>query len=93
MDELSRVLEEYSNVLINKHAKTDCNPKRLKSYRVPITLHKRVDHQIKELLDSDLIEPSDSDWEHLAVCVKNGSLRLNIDSLFSSYTVPMYYIL
>ncbi|GBN70331.1 Retrovirus-related Pol polyprotein from transposon 297 [Araneus ventricosus] len=103
--ELSDVLRKYSDVFSSKpgHAKVeghsvrvtpDCCPKRLKPYRVPIALQEEVDRQIKELLELDLIEPSDSDWAHPVVCVakKNGSVRLCIDfRLLNSFTIPDAY--
>ncbi|GBL77650.1 Transposon Ty3-I Gag-Pol polyprotein, partial [Araneus ventricosus] len=103
--ELSDVLRKYSDVFSSKpgHAKVeghsvrvtpDCCPKRLKPYRVPIALQDEVDRQIKELLELDLIEPSDSDWAHPVVCVakKNGSVRLCIDfRLLNNFTIPDAY--
>ncbi|GBN20764.1 Retrovirus-related Pol polyprotein from transposon 297 [Araneus ventricosus] len=96
---------KYSDVFSSKpgHAKVeghsvrvtpDCCPKRLKPYGVPIALQDEVDRQIKELLELDLIEPSDSDWAHPVVCVakKNGSVRLCIDfRLLNSFTIPDAY--
>ncbi|GBL99508.1 Retrovirus-related Pol polyprotein from transposon opus [Araneus ventricosus] len=72
----------------------DCCPKRLKPYRVPIALQDEVYRQIKELLELDLIEPSDSDWAHPVVCVakKNGSVRLCIEfRLLNSFIIPDAY--
>ncbi|GBN10114.1 Retrovirus-related Pol polyprotein from transposon 297 [Araneus ventricosus] len=103
--ELSDVLRKYSDVFSSKpgHAKVeghsvrvtpDCCPKRLKPYRVPIALQDEVDRQIKELLELNLIEPSDSDWAHPVVCVakKNGGVRLCIDfRLLNSFTIPDAY--
>ncbi|GBM22534.1 Transposon Ty3-I Gag-Pol polyprotein [Araneus ventricosus] len=103
--ELSDVLGKYSDVFSSKpgHAKVeghsvrgtpDCCPKRLRPYRVPIALQNEVDREIKELLELDLIEPSDSDWAHPVVCVakKNGSVRLCIDfRLLNSFTIPDAY--
>ncbi|GBN65464.1 Retrovirus-related Pol polyprotein from transposon 297 [Araneus ventricosus] len=102
---LSDVLGRCSDVFSSKpgHAKVeghsvrvtpDCCPKRLKPYRVPIALQDEVDRQIKELLELDLIEPSDSDWAHPVVCVakKNGSVRLCIDfRLLNGFTIPDAY--
>ncbi|GBM08848.1 hypothetical protein AVEN_57404-1 [Araneus ventricosus] len=102
--ELSDVLRKYSDVFSCKpgHATVeghsvrvtpDCCPKRLNLYRVPIALQDEVDRQIKELLELDLIEQSDSDWAHPVVCVaKNGSVRLCIDfRLLNSFTIPDAY--
>ncbi|GBO45566.1 Retrovirus-related Pol polyprotein from transposon 297 [Araneus ventricosus] len=103
--ELSDVLRKYSDVFSSKPGRAmveghsvrvtpDCCPKRLKPYRVPIALQDEVDRQIKELLELDLIEPSDSDWAHPVVCVakKNGSVRLCIDfRLLNSFTIPDAY--
>jgi hypothetical protein len=103
--ELFDILQHYGDVFSSKpgHAKVkghsikvteNCCPKRLKPYRVPITLQKEVDRQVKELLDMGLIEPSDSEWAHPVVCVakKNGSVRLCIDfRLLNSFTVPDAY--
>ncbi|GBN00767.1 Pro-Pol polyprotein [Araneus ventricosus] len=103
--ELSDVLRKYSDVFSSKpgHAKVEghfvrvtphCCPKRLKPYRVPMALQDEVDRQIKELLELDLIEPSDSDWARPVVCVakKNGSVRLCIDfRLLNSFTIPDAY--
>lgn len=103
--QLFQILKNYFDVFSSKpgqakveghevHVTADCSPKRLKPYRVPITLQQEVDRQIQELLDLDLIEPSNSNWAHPVVCVakKDGSVRLCIDfRLLNSFTIPDAY--
>ncbi|GBO08149.1 hypothetical protein AVEN_18876-1 [Araneus ventricosus] len=55
--------------------------KRLTPYRIPVALQEEVERQIHELLETGLIEHSDSDWAHPVVCVakKNGNVRFCVD--------------
>ncbi|GFX98926.1 transposon Ty3-I Gag-Pol polyprotein [Trichonephila clavipes] len=47
----------------------DFNPKKLKPYRIQIALQEEVSKQINDLLQLGLIEPSESEWAYLIVCV------------------------
>ncbi|GBN92536.1 Transposon Ty3-G Gag-Pol polyprotein [Araneus ventricosus] len=51
------------------------------SYSVPMSYRREVDRQVKELLDLDLIEPSNADVPYPIVCVatKDASIRMCID--------------
>ncbi|GBN71862.1 Transposon Ty3-I Gag-Pol polyprotein [Araneus ventricosus] len=64
------------------------------SYSVPISYKKEVDRQVKELLDLDLIEPSNADVTYPIVCVakKDASIRMCIDyrALNAVTKVPNY---
>lgn len=100
--DLLKVLNAYRDVFNSKPGQakleghsvrvtSECSPKRLRPYRVPIALQDEVDRQIRDLLESGLIEPSDSEWSHPVVCVskKNGSVRLCVDFRYlNSFTVP-----
>ncbi|GBN61456.1 hypothetical protein AVEN_244858-1 [Araneus ventricosus] len=51
------------------------------SYSVSMSYWRKVDRQVKELLDLDLIEPSNADVTYPIVCVakKDASIRMCID--------------
>jgi hypothetical protein len=69
-------------------------PKRMPPYRIPETLRKEVDKQIQELLDLDLIEPSESPHAYPIVCVTkpNNSIRMCCDfRILNSATVDDRY--
>ncbi|GBM89049.1 hypothetical protein AVEN_38186-1 [Araneus ventricosus] len=61
---------------------------------VPMSYRREVDRQVKELLDLDLIEPSNADVTYPIVCVakKDASIRMCIDyrALNAVTKVPNY---
>ncbi|GFX30745.1 hypothetical protein TNCV_1181231 [Trichonephila clavipes] len=64
---------------------------RLKTYKIPENLKRKVDVQIDELLDLGLIEPVVSEIAHPVVCFhkKDGKIRLCIDlRSLNALTVP-----
>ncbi|GBN22287.1 Transposon Ty3-I Gag-Pol polyprotein [Araneus ventricosus] len=64
------------------------------SYSVPMSYRREVDRQVKELLDLNLIEPSNADVTYPIVCVakKDASIRMCIDyrALNAVTKVPNY---
>ncbi|GBL96379.1 Transposon Ty3-I Gag-Pol polyprotein [Araneus ventricosus] len=64
------------------------------SYSVPMSYRREVNRQVKELLDLDLIEPSNADVTYPIVCVakKDASIRMCIDyrALNAVTKVPNY---
>jgi hypothetical protein len=51
----------------------NAKPIRQKQYRIPLALHGELDKQIKELLKTDMIEPSNSPWCSPIMIVKQTS--------------------
>ncbi|GFW30012.1 hypothetical protein TNCV_1593301 [Trichonephila clavipes] len=65
-----------------------------KTYKIPENLKRKVDVQIDELLELELIEPVVSEIAHPVVCVhkKDGTIRLCIDfRSLNALTVPDAY--
>ena len=66
------------------------NPVRLPPYRVPHAYREMVESELKEMLDSGVIEPSVSQWSASMVLVKkkDGSLRICSVSQVDAYPMP-----
>jgi len=75
----------YTNVVTHTIPITgDFKPKRLSAYRVPEKLKPEVDRQIEEMLQNDIIRPSQSPMASPLVCVLKGKegcdgIRLAVD--------------
>ena len=69
---------------------SDFRPRQVRPYRVPELFKAEVDRHIKELLDMDLIRPSNSPMASPIVCVakKDGGVRIACDYRYlNSFTV------
>ena len=89
--ELQNILDEFADVLQDKPGRTTivehtintgmANPVRLPPYRVPHAYREMVESELKEMLDSGIIEPSVSQWSASMVLVKkkDRSLRICVD--------------
>lgn len=53
---------EFTSVLTHKIITTDNNPIQTKQYRFPPIHKEEIDKQLKDLLDNDVIRPSDSQY-------------------------------
>ena len=105
--ELQNILDEFADVLQDKPGRTTivehtintgmANPVHLPPYRVPHAYREMVESELKEMLDSGIIEPSASQWSASMVLVKkkDRSLRICIDyrrlnsvSQVDAYPIP-----
>ena len=89
--DLQKLLDEFTDVLQFKPGRTTivehtistatARPVCLPPYRVSHAYREMVELELKEMLDSGVIEPSSSQWSVLMVLVKkkDGTLRLCID--------------
>ena len=89
--EIQALLEEFPDVLSAKPGRTaltkhtiitkDATPVKLPSYRLPHAYRDTVRSELKEMMNSGIIEDSNSDWASPIVLVKkkDGSLRLCVD--------------
>ena len=90
-EQLKHLLQEFAGVfqdkpgatsMIEHHIKTGSAPSvRLPPYRVPQAFRDSVKAELDEMLASEIIEPSTSDWSAPMVLVKkqDGSLRVCVD--------------
>jgi len=72
----------------------DAPPVRMPFYRQSIPVKKQCSQQIKEMLDANIIHPSDSPWHSPVVMVKkkDGSYRFAVDyRKLNAITKPMFY--
>ena len=88
---LQKLLHEFADVLQDKPGRTTivehtintgtANPIRKPPYRVPHSYREMVKTELKEMLESEIIEPSTSQWSAPIVLVKkkDGSLRVCVD--------------
>ena len=91
--DLQKLLDEFTDVLQSKSGRTTivehtintgtACPVHLLPYRVPHAYREMVELEVKEILDSGIIEPSASQWSAPMVLVKkkDGTLRLCIRRL------------
>ena len=106
--ELDSLLEDFTDVLQNTPGKTDLaehtihlkeytHPIRQSPYRLPHAYREDVQRELADMLQADIIEPSDSEWASPVVLVpkKDGSTRFCIDyrrlnavSTQSAYPTP-----
>ena len=100
-EQLLHLLDEFAVCFVDKPGLCDVVehrivttpqfiPKLMRPYRVPELLKPEVDHQIKELLDSGLIRPSNSPMASPIVCVakKQGGVRIACDYRYvNSFTI------
>ena len=89
--DLQKLLDEFTDVLQFKPGRTTmvehtintrtARPVHLPPYRVPHAYREMVELELKEMLDSGIIEPSASQWSAPMVLVKkkDGTLRLCVD--------------
>ena len=89
--ELQGLLEEFADVMQNQPGRTDAaehtidtgtaRPVKLPPYRPPHAHKETVKQEIDEMLESGIIEPSQSEWSAPIVLVKkkDGTLRLCVD--------------
>ena len=89
--ELQGLLEEFADVMQNQPGRTDAaehtidtgtaRPVKLPPYRLPHAHKETVQQEIDEMLESGIIEPSQSEWSAPIVLVKkkDGTLRLCVD--------------
>ena len=90
--QIVNVIHEFASVFSNNvglcnniqhriHVTSDFKPKQLRAYKVPELLKSEVDKQLKEMIEQNIISPSDSEMASPVVCVikKNGGVRLAID--------------
>ncbi len=89
--ELEVVLSQYESLFSDKPGLTDLTefhikttteqPISLKPYTVPLGLEVQFKEELDNLLDSNIIEPSDSAWAFPAIPVKkkDGGLRIVVD--------------
>ena len=89
--ELQGLLEEFADVMQNQPGCTDAaehtidtgtaRPVKLPPYRLPHAHKETVQQEIDEMLESGIIEPSQSEWSAPIVLVKkkDGTLRLCVD--------------
>jgi len=85
---LQKLLHEFADVLQDKPGRTTivehtintgtANPIHKPPYRVPHAYREMVRTELKDMLESGIIEPSTSQWSFL-VKKKDGSLRLCVD--------------
>ena len=89
--ELQGLLKEYADVMQNQPGRTDiaehtigteaARPVKLPPYRLPHAHRETVQREIEEMLETGIIEPSQSEWSAPIVLVKkkDGTLRLCVD--------------
>ena len=90
-EELECLLEEFKDVFrdqpgftrkVEHHIRTgDAAPIAQHPYRIPVTWQPAVRDEVKQMLDSGMIEHSDSPWAAPVVCVrkKDSALRMCVD--------------
>jgi hypothetical protein len=93
-DKLMNLLREYKDVfseskmdigctqLVEHRVDTgDSRPIASAPRRVPVALEEKVDRLVEELLENDIIQPSESPWNAPIVIVakKNGDIRMCVD--------------
>ena len=90
-EELEAVLRKHQDTLTKVPGLTnltshvietgDASPIRMQPYRVPHAYRDPVKHEIKEMLEQGIIEPSNSEWAAPMVIVKkkDGMIRLCVD--------------
>ena len=81
--DIGTLLDEYKDLfrsipglatLENHHIPTTGTPVRVPSRRVPVHYNEEVEHQIKEMLQKEIIEESTSPWMAPAVFVKKSQV-------------------
>ena len=89
--ELATLLDNFQDVLHNRPGHTtliehritsgDARPVREPPYRIPYAYRETVQLELKDMLDTGIIEPSRSKWASPMVIVhkKDGGIRLCID--------------
>ena len=102
--DMQNVVDEFTDVLQGKPGLTNLaehsiatgttGPIRLPPYRIPHAYRESVKEELKEMLESGIIEPSQSEWSAPIVVVrkKDGNVRLCVDyrRLNSSTPVDAY---
>ena len=90
-EQLSDVIKQFADVLQNVPGRTNLTvhhietgsalPIRLPPYRLPHAYRDAVQAELQQMLESDIIEPSSSEWASSIVIVnkKDRSLRLCVD--------------
>ena len=90
--ELRILIQEFPTVMADTPGKTYLTKHRIlrktnetlrqRPYRIPSAYEEAVKKEIKEMLDTQIIEPSSSDWASPMVIVpkKDGGIRICIDS-------------
>ena len=94
-EQLGQVLDEFADVMQNKPGRTalmehstntgTANPLRSPPYRLPHAYCEIVQSELKEMLESGIIDKSTSEWASLIVLVgkKDGSIRMCVDYMYS----------
>lgn len=89
--ELKQIIAEFQDVLSDIPGKTDlvdhkietgsARPVRLPPYWLPQTMKETLQHEVKEMLKHNIIEPSKSEWASPVILVpkKDGTKRLCVD--------------
>ena len=89
--QLQQLLEEFADVIRNKPGRTAlmehriatgmANPIRLPHYRLPHAYRETVQSELKEMLESGIIDKSTSEWAAPIVLVrkKDGSIQMCVD--------------
>lgn len=89
--ELTTLLAEFEDVLQSRPGRTtltehrinsrDAHPVRMPPYRLPHAYRDQVLAELKDMLDTGIIEPSNSEWASPMVIVrkKDGGIRLCVD--------------
>ena len=78
--DLKEMLEEYLHVMRNEPSKTnltehnivtsEARPVHLPPYRLPHAYRETVQHELKDMLDHGIIEPTSCEWSSPIVLVK-----------------------
>ena len=88
---MGQVFDEFADVMQNKPGRTalmehnidtgTANPVRLPPYRLPHAYRETVQSELKEMLESRIIDKSTSEWASPIVLVrkKDGSIRMCVD--------------